>query len=58
MVSEAGDIVEVFFTPSRCSDVRGLQCYHFDLPEGSKSMPTKLIAIMVLKMPYKRQASP
>ena len=35
MVSEARDIVEVFFTPGRCSDVRGLRSYGFDLPEGS-----------------------
>ena len=35
MVTETGDIVEVFFTPGRFSDVRGLRCYRFDLPEGS-----------------------
>ena len=35
MVTEGGDIVEVFFTPGRCSDVRGLRSYRFDLPEGS-----------------------
>ena len=35
MVTESGHIVEVFFTPRRVSDVRGLQCYDFDLPEGS-----------------------
>ena len=35
MVTEAGHIVEVFFTPGRVSDVRGLRCYDFDLPEGS-----------------------
>ena len=35
MVTEAGEIVEVFFTPGRFSDVRGLRCYRFDLPEGS-----------------------
>ena len=35
MVTEAGNIVEVFFTPGRVSDVRGLRCYDFDLAEGS-----------------------
>lgn len=35
MVTEAGHIVEAFFTPGRVSDVRGLRCYAFDLPEGS-----------------------
>lgn len=35
MVSESGEIVDVFFTPGRCSDVRGLRSYSFDLPEGS-----------------------
>ena len=35
MVSETGEIVEIFFTPGRCSDVRGLRSYRFDLPEGS-----------------------
>ena len=35
MVSEAGVIVEAFFTPGGCSDVTGMRCYDFDLPEGS-----------------------
>ena len=35
MVTEAGHIVEAFFTPGRSSDVRGLGCYDFDLPPGS-----------------------
>ncbi len=35
MITETGEIVEVFFTPSRFSDMRGLRCYRFDLPEGS-----------------------
>ena len=36
MVSEvSGDIVEVFFTPGQCSDVRGLRSYRLDLPQGS-----------------------
>lgn len=35
MVTEAGHIVEALFTPGRISDVRGLRCYDFDLPEGS-----------------------
>lgn len=35
MVAETGEIVEVFLTPGRFSDVRGLRCYRFDLPEGS-----------------------
>ena len=34
MVTEAGHIVEVLFTPGRCADVRGLRCYAFDLPPG------------------------
>lgn len=35
MVTEAGHIVEAFFTPGRCADVRGLRCYRFDLPPGA-----------------------
>ena len=35
MVTEAGHIVEAFFTPGSFSDVRGLRCYRFDLPPGS-----------------------
>ncbi|MXV85723.1 IS982 family transposase [Candidatus Poribacteria bacterium] len=35
MVTETGKIVEAFFTPGRCSDVLGLRCYAFDLPQGS-----------------------
>ena len=35
MVTETGKIVEAFFTPGRCSDVLGLRCYSFDLPQGS-----------------------
>ena len=35
MVSEAGHIVEAFFTPGQCADVRGLRCYRFDLPPGA-----------------------
>lgn len=35
MVSEAGSIVEASFTPGTCSDVPGMRCYTFDLPEGS-----------------------
>ncbi|MCY3721158.1 MAG: hypothetical protein OXG97_02950, partial [Candidatus Poribacteria bacterium] len=35
MVTETGKIVEAFFTPGRCSDVLGLRCYDFDLPQGS-----------------------
>ena len=56
MVSEAGHIVEVsFFTPGRFSDVRGLRCYRFDLPQVRSSMQTERIAIMALKTLYKRQ---
>ena len=36
MVTETGEIVEVFFTPGRWNDVQGLRSYRFDLPEGSK----------------------
>ena len=35
MVTETGDIVEVFFTPGRWNDVLGMQYYPFDLPDGS-----------------------
>lgn len=35
MVTETGKIVEAFFTPGRSSDVLGLRCYDFDLPQGS-----------------------
>ena len=35
MVTETGYIVEVFFTPGRCSDVKGMRCFPFDLPPGS-----------------------
>ena len=35
MVTETGKIVEAFFTPGRDSDVLGLRCYDFDLPQGS-----------------------
>ena len=35
MVAETGHIVEAFLMPGRCSDVRGLRCYPFDLPPGS-----------------------
>ena len=35
MVTETGEIVEVFFTPGRWNDVRGLRCYRFDLSESS-----------------------
>jgi len=35
MVTETGKIVEAFFTPGRCSDVLGLRCYDFDLPQGA-----------------------
>ena len=34
-VSEAGDIVEAFFTPGNCHDVLGMRCYVFDLPAGA-----------------------
>ena len=34
-VTQTGKIVEAFFTPGRCSDVLGLRCYSFDLPQGS-----------------------
>ena len=32
MVIETGHIVEVFFTPGRCSDVKGMRCFPFELP--------------------------
>ena len=35
MVTETGEVVEVFFTPGGFSDVRGLRCYCVNLPEGS-----------------------
>lgn len=35
MVTETGKIVEAFFTPGGTSDVMGLRCYDFDLPQGS-----------------------
>ena len=35
MITETGHFVEVFFTPGRCSDVKGMQYFHFDLPQGS-----------------------
>ena len=35
MVTEAGRIVEAFFTPGRCHDVLGLRGYRFDLPKGA-----------------------
>ena len=35
MVTGTGEIVEIFFTPGRYNDVRGLRSYRFDLPEGS-----------------------
>ena len=35
MVTASGEIVEIFFTPGCCSDVRGLRSYRFDLPQGS-----------------------
>ena len=34
MVAENGEIVEIFFTPGRCSDVRSLRSYRFDLSQG------------------------
>ena len=42
MVSETGEIVEVFFTPGRWNDVQGLRSYRFDLPEGSKVYADKV----------------
>lgn len=35
MTTESGQIVEVFFTPGRCSDVKGMRYFPFDLPQGS-----------------------
>ena len=35
MSTETGHFVEVFFTPGRCSDVKGMRYFHFDLPDGS-----------------------
>jgi len=35
MGTKTGQIVEAFFTPGRASDVLGLRCYNFDLPQGS-----------------------
>ena len=35
MATETGHFVEVFFTPGRCSDVKGMRSFHFDLPQGS-----------------------
>ena len=35
MVTGSGEIVEIFFTPGRCNDVRSLGSYRFDLPQGS-----------------------
>ncbi len=35
MVTESGQIVEVFFTPGRWNDVLGMRYYPFDLPHGS-----------------------
>ena len=35
MVTEAGEIVEVFFTPGRWNDVQDLRSYRFDLSQGS-----------------------
>ena len=34
MVTESGQIVEVFFTPGRCSDVKAMRYFPFDLPQG------------------------
>ena len=41
MVTEAREIVEVFFTPGRWKDVQRLRSYRFDLPEGSKMYADK-----------------
>ncbi len=35
MVTESGHIVEVFFTPGKWNDVRGMRYFPFDLPQGS-----------------------
>ncbi len=35
MVTETGIPVEFFLTPGSFSDVRGLRCYPFDLPQGA-----------------------
>ncbi len=35
MVTEAGHIVEVFFTPGKWNDVRGMRYFPFDVPDGS-----------------------
>ena len=35
MVTENGEIVEIFFTPGHCNDVPSLRSYRFDLPQGS-----------------------
>ena len=35
MVTESGIPVEFFLTPGSFSDVRGLRCYPFDLPQGA-----------------------
>ena len=50
MVSEAGHIVETFFTPGACNDVLGLQHFSFDLPHGSVIYADKRIPIMLWKM--------
>lgn len=42
MVTEAGEIVEVFFTPGRWNDVQDLRSYRFDLSEGSKVYADKV----------------
>ena len=35
MVTESGHIVEVFFTPGKWNDVRGMRYFPFDLPHGA-----------------------
>ena len=35
MVTQSGVPVEFFLTPGSFSDVRGLRCYPFDLPQGA-----------------------
>ena len=42
MVTETGEIVEVFFTLGRWNDVQGLRSYRFDLPEGSSVYADKV----------------
>ncbi len=34
MVTKTRHIVQVFFTPGRCINVKGMQYFSFDLPQG------------------------